>query len=122
MEAAKVIGALLAAAGIISGLKPLCGLLAKLFNLIFRGRDWVKKQDEQTDDIEKIRQDTNKKLQELDEHYKKEISEIKEEQSILVYGSLACLKGLEEQGCDGPVHDGIRMIEDYLNRKAHEQE
>ena len=32
-----------------------------------------------------------------------DIKAIKEEQSILTTGVLACLKGLKEQGCDCPV-------------------
>ena len=49
-----------------------------------------------------------------------EIKDIKEEQRILVGGILACLKGLKEQGCNGPVTQGIADIEDYINIKAHE--
>ena len=49
-----------------------------------------------------------------------EIKEMKEEQSILTYGVLACLKGLKEQGCNGPVTDAINKIEKHLNQKAHE--
>jgi len=49
----------------------------------------------------------------------KDIQEIKAEQTILTYGVLACLKGLAEQGCDGPVHEAIDQIEKYLNQKAH---
>ena len=49
-----------------------------------------------------------------------EIKEIKEEQGILVYGILACLKGLKEQGCDGPVTEAIARVEKHLNKKAHE--
>ena len=51
-----------------------------------------------------------------------EIKEIKEEQSILTKGVLACLKGLKEQGCDGPVTTAIVEIEDHLNKQAHKQE
>ena len=51
-----------------------------------------------------------------------EIREIKEEQSILTKGVLACLKGLKEQGCDGPVTSAIIEIEDHINKQAHKQE
>ncbi len=47
------------------------------------------------------------------------IKEIKEEQSILTTGVLACLKGLKEQGCNGPVTEAIHMIEEHLNKEAH---
>lgn len=49
----------------------------------------------------------------------KEIQEIKEEQKVLTYGVLACLKGLHEQGANGPVTEAIDTIEKYLNKKAH---
>lgn len=48
-----------------------------------------------------------------------EIESTKEELQLLTYGVLACLKGLKEQGCDGPVTDAIQRIEKHLNREAH---
>ena len=58
---------------------------------------WVLRQNKQDDDIRSI----------------------KEEQKILTTGVLACLKGLKEQGCDGPVTEAISSIEDHLNKEAH---
>ena len=49
----------------------------------------------------------------------KEINNIKDEQAVLTYGVLACLKGLKEQGCDGPVTDAINKIEKHINQAAH---
>lgn len=43
----------------------------------------------------------------------------KEENLILLKGQLACLKGLSEQGCDGPVTSSINEIESYLLKQAH---
>ena len=48
-----------------------------------------------------------------------EIKKIKEEQALLVEGILACLKGLKEQGCNGPVTEAINKYDTYLNKKAH---
>lgn len=48
-----------------------------------------------------------------------DIKSIKDEQTILTKGVLACLKGLKEQGCDGPVTAAISDIEDHLNKQAH---
>lgn len=48
-----------------------------------------------------------------------DIKSIKEEQSILTKGVLACLKGLKEQGCNGPVTEAIETIEDHINKEAH---
>ena len=51
-----------------------------------------------------------------------EIERVKSEQCLLTYGILACLKGLKEQGCNGPVTEAIDKIEKYINKQAHDQE
>ena len=43
-----------------------------------------------------------------------------EERQLLTYGVLACLKGLQEKGCNGPVTEAVKRFEKYLNQKAHE--
>ena len=48
-----------------------------------------------------------------------DIKLIKEEQKILTKGILACLKGLQEKGCNGPVTEAIENIEDHINKQAH---
>lgn len=52
---------------------------------------------------------------------KKDICSIKEEQTLLCYGILACLKGLKEQGCNGPVTHALDKLEKHLNEEAHDQ-
>lgn len=52
----------------------------------------------------------------------KEIAAIRHEQTLICYGVLACLKGLKEQGCNGPVTEALNKIEKYLNQAAHEGE
>lgn len=48
-----------------------------------------------------------------------ELRSVKNEQTLLVRGILACLKGLKEQGCNGPVTEAIDEIEKHLNKEAH---
>ncbi|MBO7251356.1 MAG: branched-chain amino acid ABC transporter permease [Oscillospiraceae bacterium] len=69
---------------------------------------WVDKQKKQDEDIKELRK-----------HHEEDMASIKEEQSLLVYGVLACLKGLSEQGCNGPVTEAIGKFEKHLNEKAH---
>lgn len=52
----------------------------------------------------------------------KEIAAICEEQTIMCFGILACLKGLREQGCNGPVTEAQEKLEKYLNKQAHKWE
>lgn len=47
------------------------------------------------------------------------IKDIKAEQTVLTKGVLACLKGLHEQGCNGPVTHAIEEIEEHINQQAH---
>ncbi len=51
-----------------------------------------------------------------------EIKKMKKEQCLLTYGMLACLKGLQEQGCNGPVTDAIDRLEKHMNKAAHDED
>ena len=69
-----------------------------IFGAIFAVYRWYLRQNKQDEDIKAL----------------------KTEQSILAVGVLACLKGLKEQGCNGPVTEAIQKIESHLNDRAHE--
>ena len=56
---------------------------------------------------------------ERDKHQSKLIQDIQEEQTLLCYGIKACLRGLAEQGCNGPVHEALDKLDKHLNKKAH---
>jgi len=51
-----------------------------------------------------------------------ELKTIRREQTLICYGVLACLKGLKEQGCNGPVSTALDKLEKHLNQAAHEEE
>ena len=70
---------------------------------------WVDKQNEQDEEIKALRK-----------HHEEDIASIKEEQALMIEGILACLKGLSEKGCNGPVTKAIERYETYLNQKAHQ--
>lgn len=63
--------------------------------------------------------DQDTKIAELKAKHESDLRSVQEEQTLLVYGILACLKGLKEQGCNGPVTEAINRIEKHLNQKAH---
>ena len=52
----------------------------------------------------------------------KELAAIRKEQTLICYGIMACLKGLREQGCNGPVTDALGKLEKHLNQAAHEED
>lgn len=94
---------------------------------------WINHQKEQDQEITNIKVQHTKDIADLKTQRAKDIAEVKamhnhdrdsiqEEQTLVVYGLLACLKGLAEQGCDGPVSEAIDRIEKHINKKAHGQE
>ena len=50
----------------------------------------------------------------------RELTAIRQEQILICCGVLACLKGLKEQGCDGPVTEALGKLEAHLNQAAHD--
>jgi len=69
-----------------------------------------------------IPHETEKKLKKLQEQHEDDIRKINEEQCLITYGLLACLKGLQEKGCNGPVTEAINRIQKHLNKQAHDME
>lgn len=74
----------------IIAVASICGIAYTFFK-------WIAKQEKQDEDIVSI----------------------KEEQRVIVGGILACLKGLQEQGCNGPVTRAISDVEEHINKNAH---
>ncbi|MEE0981474.1 MAG: branched-chain amino acid ABC transporter permease [Acutalibacteraceae bacterium] len=79
-------------------LAEILGAGAVVFGAVFAVHKWVLKQNAQ--DVE--------------------IKALKKEQTVICYGVLAALKGLKEQGCNGPVTEAINEMEKHLNQKAHQ--
>lgn len=88
---------ILTAGGVVAALTGIFTLAWKLFK-------WIDHQKEQDKEIERI---------------KEAHQEARQEQTLIVYGVLACLKGLKEQGCNGPVTEAINKIEKHINIQAH---
>lgn len=94
---------------------------------------WINHQKEQDQEITNIKAQHKKDIDDLKAEHAKDMAEVKtmhnkdtegiqEEQTVVVYGLLACLKGLAAQGCNGPVSEAIDRIEKHINKKAHGQE
>ena len=62
------------------------------------------------------------KFIERDKKQSAKIEGIQKEQTLICYGIVACLRGLSEQGCDGPVSEALDKLEKHLNLAAHDQE
>lgn len=47
------------------------------------------------------------------------LDSIKQEQRFITKGTLASLKGLKEQGCNGPVTEALEELDEYILKQAH---
>ena len=70
-----------------------------IYKTVGKMHTWVDHQDEQDQELKRVR----------------------EEQCLIIYSVLACLKGLQQQGCNGEVTKAISKIEDHINKQAHMQ-
>lgn len=95
---------IIAIAGVVSALATIGAVARKIMK-------WFQKQEKQTADIEALRKQEQEDIKAMDE-----------ELCLLTYAILACLKGLQEQGCNGPVTEAIGKVEKHINKKAHGQE
>lgn len=89
------------AAGVIGGGTAIVALFAGLVR-------WVDNHKNQGKDIETLRTTHNN-----------DMAAVKKELALIIEGQLACLKGLQEQGCNGPVTEAVNKIENHLNERAH---
>lgn len=117
---------IITAGAVLSALVAFITLGWKLFK-------WINHQKEQDQEIATIKAEHAKDIAELKAQHAKDIADVRamhhkdtegiqEEQTVVVYGLLACLKGLAAQGCNGPVSEAIDRIEKHINKKAHGQE
>ena len=96
--------------GIIAGVTAIIKFIQLIYELIRKST--LDKINQNTKDIAELKFDVGV--------LKSEIKDSKEERLILVNGVLACLKGLQELSCNGPVTEGIHQIENYLMKKSHD--
>lgn len=94
---------IISAGAVVTALGILIGLVVKLVH-------WVDEQDAQGNEIK-----------DLKSKHEADMEKVREENQMQMYGILACLKGLQEQGCNGPVTEAANKIEKYLNEKAHDK-
>lgn len=94
---------IITAGAVIAALTTIITLLVKLVR-------WIDRQKKQDTEIKA-----------LQDKHDKDIKALQHEQTLAIFGILAALKGLQEQGCNGPVSQAIDKIEKYLNQKAHNE-
>ena len=100
----------------LDALAKVLSIVSVIIGLITIAVTAIKRRAKEQDDLEELKKD----MEQDREHTSAVRKSCHEEQTLIIYGLLACLKGLKEQGCDGPVTIAINEIEKYINQKAHE--
>lgn len=80
-----------------------CGVILGVF---FKLHNMIKAQDDKYTSLDN-------RISTLEDKSKQN----EQENRLMLKGLLACLKGLKEQGCNGPVTQSIEEIDDYLIKK-----
>ena len=83
------------------------------------GVRWFDKQEKKGTDLAQLQKQHDEDVEALRGELTEEMKKNNAELQLLTYGVLACLKGLQEKGCNGPVTEAVNKIERYLNEKAH---
>lgn len=115
---------------ILTGLGVLIGAIYAFFRWLIHqnGQDEeIEATEKHVDEVEEkcekhiveVEKECVEKIDSLKTETDTRLDSIQNEQTVICYGVLAALKGLKEQGCNGPVTDAINMIEKHLNIQAH---
>ena len=111
--------------GILTVIITVVTLSWKLFKWINHQKEqdieFAKNKSKSEKEIKRLEGKIDDEVKKLRDRHERDQNGIQEEQTLVIYGLLACLKGLAEQGCDGPVSEAIDKIEKHINLKAHEQ-
>ena len=100
----------------------LFGVITSVVGMMFAAYKWYLKQNALKEEVDELRKEHDEKIDKLRKEHVDDIKKIEEEACLHTYGILACLKGLQEKGCNGPVTEAIEKYEKYLNKRAHDQE
>lgn len=96
------INTIITAASLITAIAVICKYYNKAYKLILHDAE------------------QDKKIADIEAQHKADLKNTKEELCLITYGVQACLKGLKEQGCNGPVTEAISKIDKHLNQAAHD--
>lgn len=103
---------LITAAAVLAAATAIATAIAKLVR-------WIDRQKNQDKEILAMQKQHDDDLDQLRREHAEVTASINEELALLTHGILACLKGQQEQGCNGPVTEAIQKIERHINKKAH---
>ena len=114
------------AAAVLGALGALCGALYGII-LWFQKQgkqsvDIEKLQEKEKEDIDRLKKEEKEDIRQLRDMHSEDMKQINAELCVISYAMLACLDGLKQKGCNGPVTDAYNRLEKHLNKQAHNVE
>lgn len=97
-----MVNMIITAASLITAIAVICKYYNKAYKLILHDAE------------------QDKKIADIEAQHKADEEKTNKELCLVIYGVQACLKGLKEQGCNGPVTEAINKIDKHLNQAAHD--
>lgn len=97
------------------------GAVMAILGVLLTAVKWYLKQEKQTDDIELLRNKEQDDIKKLRNMHTEDIRQLNEELCLITYAMLACLDGLKQLHCNGPVSEAHNKLEKHLNMSAHDQ-
>lgn len=124
-ETARLIGALMAIAGGVAGLmrwQKSCvekAIALQVTPLEDRLRVQMHPIEERAREQFALMQERMRKQESWVRKQQEDIDAAHEYNIVITRGVMACLEGLREQGCNGPVTEGIEYIDTFLIKQAN---
>ena len=105
---------------IIITLASLIGALSTIFAVLYKILKWFEKQQKQDDKIKELEAKHKKDIEQLEAKHEEDMGGVRNELRVICTGVLACLDGLEQKGCNHTVPKAKELLEEHLNKIAHQ--
>lgn len=107
-------------AALIITISSLLGAIGSIFAILYKTMKWIDNQKQQDEKIKELEDKHKKDLEELKAKHDEDMGGVRNELRVICTGVLACLDGLEQKGCNHTVPKAKELLEEHLNKIAHQ--
>lgn len=107
-------------ASIIITISSLLAAIVTIFTLLYKTIKWFDNQKEQDKKIKELEEKHKEDMKQLEAKHEEDMGGVRNELRVICTGVLACLDGLEQKGCNHTVPKAKELLEEHLNRVAHQ--
>jgi len=107
-------------ASIIITISSLLAAIVAIFTLLYKTIKWFDNQKEQDKKIKELEEKHKEAMKQLEAKHEEDMGGVRNELRVICTGVLACLDGLEQKGCNHTVPKAKELLEEHLNKIAHQ--